>query len=329
MAIEIRRAWHRCLEFGGLRLVCEYARIGLLSDIISACMRCAVNGSSLKTVYSVIMEKAEHVLKQRYGKMIDQALQKNRSNEDIKKSGVPHIIWTCWLQGMEKAPPLVRACISSQKKVFSDYEHRVLTLDNYRQWIEIPEYVKRKYAKGRIPSASFSDLLRLAVLKKYGGVWMDATVLCTGFGNDTLKNQWHNVMNSHFTLCRYYQRGAKAPIGLSTWLIAATQDNIIINTVNDMLMAYWHDYDCTIDYYMIHLFIDMCMKAIPDTAQRMPKMNSRYCLMLGNCLYADYNELAWRDLIAHVGIHKLNYRKTEEAMKNCHSYCEYILRNFQ
>lgn len=57
----------------------------------------------------------------------------------------------------------------------------------------------------------------------------------------------------------------------------------------------------------------------------MPKINSRFSFLLGNSLGKDFNEVAWRDLIAHVGMHKLNYRKADEALLNLHSYCCYII----
>lgn len=84
---------------------------------------------------------------------------------------------------------MVKHCIGSQKKALPDYEHRILTLKNYHQWVELPEYSEKKFRKGRIPRALFINLFRLAVLKKYGGVWLDSSVLCTGFENEKLSNR--------------------------------------------------------------------------------------------------------------------------------------------
>ena len=87
---------------------------------------------------------------------------------------VPKIVWFSWLQGLDKAPEVVRVCLASQKRHLPDYELRTLDLDNYRQWVELPDYVVEKYRKGLVPQASFSVLLCLAVLKSYGGIWLDA-----------------------------------------------------------------------------------------------------------------------------------------------------------
>lgn len=322
---SLRRAWTRFWEFGGFRLLGEYARMGLVWTAVKAAVRCLLGKRPITDAYFGVLQKVEKTLTERYEPLLLDALHECRSAENNGEQTVPHIVWTCWLQGMEDAPALVRACIASQKEMLADYDHRVLTLDNYRQWVDVPEIVERKYAKGLIPAALFSDILRVAALKKYGGVWMDASVLCTGFDNDVLKAQWLAVENSRFTVCRYYARGARVPSGLSNWFIAAASGNVVLTAVYDMLVAYWKDYNCTVDYYMMHLFISLALRALPELDRAMPKINSRFCFLLGNSLGKDFNEVAWRDLIAHVGMHKLNYRKADEALLNLHSYCCYII----
>lgn len=323
-SLDFKRAWIRFCEFGGLKLLWEYYRIGLTKPIIAAAFRCIKERRSLKTVYYVVQEKAEQTLIDRYGHLLkDSADRQHRNDEAV--GNVPPIIWTAWLQGLELAPRLVRSCIASQRKCFPCYEHRILTLDNYRQWVELPEWVEEKYARGMIPAALFSDVLRVAVLKRYGGVWMDASVLCTGFGNQQLQKQWTEVENSRFAVFRYYRKGDRYPSGLSNWFIAATPDNVVLTSVYDMLTAYWRDYDCTIDYYMMHLFISCALKAFPEMEREMPKLNSRYSFFLGDALSRTYSQEAWQELVDHVAIHKLNYRKAEEAQKNPQSYYNFIL----
>ena len=153
---------------------------------------------------------------------------------------------------------------------------------------------------------------------------MDASVLCTGFDNQQLQKQWNEVENSRFAVFRYYRKGDRYPSGLSNWFIAATPDNVVLTSVYDMLTAYWRDYDCTIDYYMMHLFISCALKAFPEMEREMPKLNSRYSFFLGDALSRTYSQEAWQELVDHVAIHKLNYRKADEARKNQLSYYNFI-----
>ena len=318
----------RFVQFGGWRLILQYARMGVLWTGVKALIRCVVSGKSFKAAYPAVTERVDEILIERYRHILDE--NKDRFSKDNPNSGKPResavsrIIWSAWLQGLDNAPEMVNVCLESHQKHLPGYEFRVLDMENYRQWVELPEWVEEKYARGMIPAALFSDVLRVAVLKRYGGVWMDASVLCTGFGNQQLQKQWTEVENSRFAVFRYYRKGDRYPSGLSNWFIAATPDNVVLTSVYDMLTAYWRDYDCTIDYYMMHLFISCALKAFPEMERGMSKLNSRYSFFLGDALSRTYSQEAWQELVDHVAIHKLNYRKAEEAQKNPLSYYNFI-----
>lgn len=47
---------------------------------------------------------------------------------------------------------------------------------NWRDYVELPEYIIQRWDKKQISPAHFTDLLRLQLLIKYGGTWIDATV---------------------------------------------------------------------------------------------------------------------------------------------------------
>jgi len=77
-------------------------------------------------------------------------------------------IWFCWLQGMEKAPEVVKACYRSLTRLIG-YSLTVIDENNWWEYITLPDYILRRREKKQIPSAHFSDLLRLELLIKYGG----------------------------------------------------------------------------------------------------------------------------------------------------------------
>lgn len=328
----------RFVQFGGWRLILQYARMGVLWTGVKALLRCALKGRSMKEAYPAITGKVDEKLVKRYRHILDNnkmIYKEERFIEDGQETcaeggipqveSVPKIIWFSWLQGIDNAPEIVKACLTSQRKHLVGYEFRIFDLDNYRQWVELPETVVRKYREGKIPQASFSDLLRLSVLRKYGGVWMDASVYCSGFGNENLQQRWNRIMTSELTVFRYFERGSKIPVGLSTWFFAAVPNQIVVSTVLDMLLAYWNDFDCLVDYYIIHLFLGLALSEFPQFMARMPYENSNHSLLLGDALSRTYSQEAWQELVDHVAIHKLNYRKAEEAQKNPQSYYNFIL----
>ena len=325
----------RFLQFGGLRLVWQYAKMGVLWSGSKALLHCVLHGQSVKAAYAVVTQKVDDILLDRYQYVLDEALAKLGGHDVCGANGqmpesqiqrrVPKVVWFSWLQGMEQAPDIVKVCLQSQRRHLPDYDFRIVDLRNYHEWVKLPLFVEEKFRKGLIPPALFSDLLRLALLKQYGGVWMDASVYCSGFGNEKLRERWEHIMGSELTLFRYFQPGRKEPVGLSTWFFAAIPQQPVISIVLDMLLAYWKDFDCTVDYYICHLFFGKVLGKFPKVWNAMPRANSSHSILLGSALGKDYQEAAWQDLIAHVSIHKMNYRKVGEAMKNPNSYCNHLM----
>lgn len=87
-------------------------------------------------------------------------------------------VWFFWGQGESEMPPLVRACYS-QLKTFNE-EVKLITLENLCQYIIIDEQIVRKVYNGQIKWANFSDIIRMSLLAKYGGLWLDSTIWVRG-----------------------------------------------------------------------------------------------------------------------------------------------------
>ena len=88
-------------------------------------------------------------------------------------------IWVMWYQGIEKAPPLIKACIHSI--IINKVDHPIYLLDKYNlgNYIKLPKFILRKFYKGIFSITHFSDNVRMALLSAYGGYWIDSTYLIT------------------------------------------------------------------------------------------------------------------------------------------------------
>lgn len=111
----------------------------------------------------------------KYSYSINNVLDKSTENNDDEMP-----IWQCWLQGTNNMPDLVKICMQSVKKFNPNRKIIILTEENIKDYIKLPDYIIEKYKKGIIPKPQFSDILRLSILKEYGGVWIDATIYLTG-----------------------------------------------------------------------------------------------------------------------------------------------------
>ena len=118
--------------------------------------------------------RAFHYLKRKYLPMLQQFKDEESGTAQVKD--YCHTIWVCWLQGEESAPAIVKKCINSIRKHSAGYEVVVVTSDNLGSLVEIPSFITEKLKKKRMQFATYSDYIRLALLAKYGGIWIDATV---------------------------------------------------------------------------------------------------------------------------------------------------------
>lgn len=334
----------RFRQFGGMRLVWQYAKMGVLGTGVKDILKCVAKGKSFKTVYPIITERIDKLLVEQYSKIIDNreeikdSCQIKDNREKIKDDGIEHI-WFCWLQGIDNAPEMVKICLESQKRMFGN-KVVVLGADNYREWVELPTYITEKYKRGLIPSALFTDLLRLELLIRYGGMWIDSSVLVdpTGQIKDNREKitdgseengptLWRpsleEIWQSELFIFRYIRKGHV--VGMSNWLIRAKAGNPLLMDLRDMLLAYWRDYDCTVEYYIFHLFFGVVVKRYPEMMVQMPKGNSYHSIMLGDCLAKDFDEAWWKELTTHVCFHKMNYRKEAQAKADPNSYWNHVV----
>lgn len=93
----------------------------------------------------------------------------------MRMTAVPRSLWILWYQGLEEAPYIVRKCIKSWAKENPTWDIVILSKSNLKDYVQldIPERILAK-----LSLAHQSDLVRLALLSQYGGVWADATTYC-------------------------------------------------------------------------------------------------------------------------------------------------------
>lgn len=306
----------RFRQFGGMGLIIEYARLGILWPGVKALCNCLIKKQSFKVIYPTILHKVEPMLARRYRPVMHdcRALYKTKHLDRHRSD----IIWFCWLQGLEEAPDLVKVCYSSLKKHLSNKEIKIVDNSNWSKYIELPYYVVEKWKKGRIPPANFSDLLRLELLIRYGGTWVDSTVLCTG------SIHTEDYLDTDLFMFRYTKPGY-LPVHVSNWFITACTNNEVLLVLRDMLYAYWRDYDCVLDYYIFHFFFSLLSKEYPDAMATMPYGPSQRSLALMHHWGETFDPGKWERLISTVSFHKLSYRVDSSTRSNKDNYFNRVI----
>lgn len=290
----------RIRQFGGLRLVRAYVKAGMGSVMWRQAWDVVRGRESVDEAYGKIrMAAGQHLLKQ-YSELIEQlsqtykamALEQRRSDK----------VWVCWLQGFETAPELVKMCVASMKKYLIDKEIVLVSYQNYKEYATMPDFIVRKYEQGLMPPALFSDLLRLELLIKHGGTWMDASILCSG------SHYPKEIMDCDLFMFQALRKGDPRFYGTSNWFITACTNNRLLLVLRDLLLQYWQEYDCTLNYYMFHDFFYEIAKLFPEEIAAMPRKNRLLPLMVLDRNGSIPNKEWLAELKKRCCFHKLNYR---------------------
>ncbi|CAE8637764.1 unnamed protein product [Polarella glacialis] len=90
-------------------------------------------------------------------------------------AATPSVIWSYWDKGPAKLSDFRRLCVDTWRAMNPDWEIRVL--DSRSVWDVIqPSELPRQWRDMYVPFQA--DAVRLALLAKYGGVWMDPATIC-------------------------------------------------------------------------------------------------------------------------------------------------------
>lgn len=139
-----------------------------------------------------------------------------------KKNPIPKIIWTYW----EGPPtPSGQACQKSWINHSQKYQIIVLNKQNLRQYIpEIPNHFPS------VPIQLVSDLIRLTLLEKYGGIWMDYSIILNKPIEDILRpleNNQGDVLAFYNEHPGEYKKNHARPIIENGFIAAKPGDDFI------------------------------------------------------------------------------------------------------
>ncbi len=217
-------------------------------------------------------------------------------------------IWCCWLGGEESMPDIVRACYASmQRNAPADVQVKLITQENYRQYVTLPKYVEEKHRQGIISPAHFSDVLRFNLLSRYGGMWLDATV----FVSDSIPEiyfQQNYYTQKVSNINQFPMEPSRAQWCGFIW--AGAPENPLFCFLRDGLHHYWKNYDTVIDYIFFDYIILTAYHGLDDIRQMITKQtpNNENIWGLWDQINSAYNQANCHKLFEENVFHKLSYK---------------------
>jgi len=232
----------------------------------------------------------------------------NRSiNQDNEQEEYP--VWVCWFTGIENSPEIVQACFSSVKRNLPENASvHLITLANYKEYVEIPDYCIEKFNNKNISAAAFSDILRACLLAQYGGLWLDATILVSkpvprfffrsGFYTLSRKDKmpaWQEPSEGRWCNFIWYSRPG----------------NPLFVFLRDALLKYWKKYDKVIEYLLPDYIIRLTYNYLPEvkkTIDSCPSNIEDFWLCM-NSMNKTFSGALWEQINNNSTFNKLTYKE--------------------
>lgn len=248
---------------------------------------------------SITMWQIYLFLKSKYTSIIN-AQNDYLINFQKQEEKTPKIIWWCWLQGEEQAPPLCKATLASLQQNYPDYDIRVVTSANLHQYVHMPDYIDKKFQTGKMSAAHYSDILRTLLLIEYGGAWIDSTVFSSKRAADLLEEP--------LFFYQMFMRENKATI-CSNWMIVARPNHPALLLMRDLLFKYWQEHNYTIHYFLYHLFFHMAMDHYHELWNQVPLYSNVPVHVLQKELFEKYDVKRFEQITRMADFHKLTHHR--------------------
>ncbi|MBS5431254.1 MAG: capsular polysaccharide synthesis protein [Lachnospiraceae bacterium] len=200
--------------------------------------------------------------------------------KDEKNTEMPKIkdidrlpIWVCWLDGIENAPPLVRRCVDSIYRHANSHPVNLITWEKISDYVDMPPFLKDKVLRKQMGCAHYSDILRVFLLEKYGGIWLDATIFCS-----------RDLPEEYFTYNFFSCKSDRATSGCisnnqwTTFCLGGCKGNVLFKALKAFYLEYWEQETCAIDYLFFDDAIELARRLLPEVNKeidQVPQTNDR------------------------------------------------------
>lgn len=279
-------------------------------------------------IYKHIVTKKHKYVIEYTKKEMQETIEKYRSIKDnIDSAKINKTIWVCWLQGMENAPDIVKLCVNSINENANGAKVVLLTQDNISSYIELPSIINEKHEKGLITHANYTDILRFNLLAKYGGLWLDATILATEpiphdvYSYPFYSLRWHEKKSPYVQNYKYHM-----------FVVGGIKGGKLVSFIAEMITNYLCTHEALPDYYFIDYCAKIALEEFPDivtSMEELPYTSERLYEMI-EILSKPYNATDYKELSKEVILSKLNwhFNYKEKNSKNQLTYYGYLKKRY-
>lgn len=247
------------------------------------------------------------------------------------------IIWQYWGQGTKQQdlPEVVQLCFDSVDQYKGDYQ--VIRLDDQtvKDYLDLPDFIIEKQKRGALGRTFYSDLLRIALLRTYGGVWLDATILLTGPIPTQLSEQPYfvyqrdpNVTNKSFweqSYAYYWGWNPLYKVRMLNSIFFSKKKGNMVSTLLDLILYYHQTQEEIIDYFFFQILYEELINH---------QLKDEKCMLISDTiphiLQTKFNgsakDISYQEALKNTNIHKMSYFQGD-ALKLMKDFVQNKIKN--
>lgn len=181
-----------------------------------------------------------------------------------------------WLQGPSNVPEELLICINSIRAHSCGHPVNLLSLSDAKELVDIPSYLISLYESGQLRPALLCDYIRAALLERYGGIWLDTSVLLIHDLPSWILNVpfWSVKGLDYFPFSPVVPDGRRWQI----YAMAGQPHALFYKAFCELFLEYVQRIDTSIDYFMSYQISYLLRENVPAIAasyERVPNNNSK------------------------------------------------------
>lgn len=244
------------------------------------------------------------------------------------------IIWQYWGQGFDDLPEVVQLSFLSVDKFKQDFQVIRLTDNNIAEYLNFPNFVYQKRQDGIFRPVFFSDLLRVALMKCYGGAWLDATVILTKplderyFQSDFFvfsrdNSSPYQSLAEHNQHC-YFNWQPEFKVNFLSSIVFGKANNEIATVLLDLLLYFWQTETQIPHYFFFQILINQ-IKQNQVVTFDFEVIDDVLPHLLQGVMHQVVDEQKFDDILVKIGLHKLTlHTKLQEKKGNNFTYYGFL-----
>lgn len=270
-----------------------------------------ISNASLKSKQSLDRSILRY-LKKKYGYL----LKKYDSDWNEKSEEQPNApIWVFWWQGESNMPEIIKVCQKSRELFLSEHPRILLTKENIKQFVRLDDVIWQKFNAGELRIQHLADIIRVSLLRDYGGLWLDASVFCI-----------KPIPEDYFSYPIYSIRKHYNPeeddynVSLNRWttfVIGGWKNNILCSFLCEFFEEYCRRERFFVDYFLFDCAIALAYENINAAKlllDKLPVVAEDYYIISHNMSKVADTELLQRIRSEGFLFNKISYGQCNEQL---------------